>query len=76
MIGFTVYKIQMCLHFMHVCVFVYVLFCGASALPELQATFAGGCLLITAINLPADSGLKRHVAAVLREVGVGEGVAK
>lgn len=42
-------------------------FCGASALPELQATFAGGCLLITAINLPADSGLERHVAAPLRE---------
>lgn len=44
-----------------------MLFCGASALPELQATFAGGCLLITAINLPADSGLERHVAAALRE---------
>lgn len=47
--------------------FVPVLFCGTSALPELQATFAGGCLLITAINLPADSGLERHVAAALRE---------
>lgn len=47
--------------------FVYVLFCGASALPELQGTFAGGCLLITAINLPADSSLERHVAVALRK---------
>lgn len=34
--------------------------------PELQATFAGGCLLITAINLPTDRGLERHVARALR----------
>lgn len=39
---------------------------GAMVLPELQATFAGGCLLITAINLPTDRGLERHVARALR----------
>lgn len=39
---------------------------GAVVLPELRATFAGGCLLITAINLPADRGLERHVARALR----------
>lgn len=39
---------------------------SAMVLPELQATFAGGCLLITAINLPADRGLERHVARALR----------
>lgn len=49
-----------------VCVFVLVLFCGAAVCLSLQATFAGGCLLITAINLPADSGLERHVAAAPR----------
>lgn len=48
---------------------------------SLQATFAGGCLLITAINLPADSGLERHVAAAPKggwrgEVGVVKWVGR
>lgn len=40
---------------------------------SLQATFAGGCLLITAINLPADSGLERHVAAAPKGGGGEKG---
>lgn len=39
-----------------------VVFKERQVLPELQATFAGGCSLITAINLATDRGQERHGA--------------
>lgn len=58
----AVYKYAVHGNVLHVCVCVCVRVCCLQCwvLPELQATSAGGCSLITVINLATDRGQERQ----------------